>query len=53
MTEASAPDPARRSAGSRAVWLGIHIRSADTAGVQVGQAAADYGLDHYFAPSDD
>jgi hypothetical protein len=35
------------------VWLGLHFRFADTAGVQVGQAAADYGLDHYFAPTDD
>jgi hypothetical protein len=35
------------------VWLGIHFRFADTAGLQVGQAAADYGLDHYFAPTDD
>jgi hypothetical protein len=35
------------------VWLGIHFRFADTAGAQVGQAAADYGLDHYFAPSED
>ncbi len=35
------------------VWLGIHFRFADTAGVEVGQAAADYGLDHYFAPTDD
>jgi hypothetical protein len=35
------------------VWLGIHFRFADTAGAQVGQAAADYGMDHYFAPTDD
>jgi hypothetical protein len=35
------------------VWLGIHFRFADTAGLQVGQHAADYGLDHYFAPTDD
>jgi hypothetical protein len=35
------------------VWLGIHFRFADTAGLQVGQHAADYGLDHYFAPADD
>ena len=35
------------------VWLGLHFRFADTAGVEVGQAAADYGLDHYFAPTDD
>ena len=35
------------------VWLGIHFRFADTAGAQVGQHAADYGLDHYFAPTDD
>jgi hypothetical protein len=35
------------------VWLGIHFRFADTAGLHVGQAAADYGLDHYFAPTDD
>jgi hypothetical protein len=35
------------------VWLGIHFRFADTVGLQIGQHAADYGLDHYFAPTDD
>jgi len=35
------------------IWLGIHFRFADTAGLQVGQHAADYGLDHYFAPTND
>ena len=30
------------------VWLGIHFRSADTGGVQMGQRVADWALDHYF-----
>ncbi len=31
------------------VWLGIHFRSADTGGVDMGQRVADWALDHYFA----
>jgi hypothetical protein len=30
------------------VWLGIHFRTADTAGVNMGQRVADWALDHYF-----
>ena len=30
------------------VWLGIHFRSADTGGVDMGQRVADWALDHYF-----
>jgi hypothetical protein len=32
------------------VWLGIHFRFADTAGVDMGQRVADWVLDRYFAP---
>jgi hypothetical protein len=35
---------------SARVWLGIHFRSADTAGVMMGQGVADWALDHYFQP---
>jgi len=30
------------------VWLGIHFRTADTGGVDMGQRVADWILDHYF-----
>jgi hypothetical protein len=30
------------------VWLGIHFRSADTGGVDMGERVADWALDHYF-----
>jgi hypothetical protein len=30
------------------VWLGIHFRSADIRGAQMGQQVADWALDHYF-----
>jgi hypothetical protein len=30
------------------VWLGIHFRSADTGGVEMGQRVADWALGHYF-----
>jgi hypothetical protein len=30
------------------VWLGIHFRSADTRGVEMGQRVAEWALDHYF-----
>jgi len=35
------------------IWLGIHFRSADTAGVAMGQRAANYVLNHAFRPLDD
>ena len=31
------------------VWLGIHFRTSDTRGVEMGQRVADWALDHYFA----
>jgi hypothetical protein len=30
------------------VWLGIHFRTADTGGVDMGRRVADWILDHYF-----
>jgi hypothetical protein len=33
------------------VWLGIHFRFADTAGVNMGQRVADWALTHYFGPA--
>ena len=33
---------------SARVWLGIHFRFADTAGVKMGQNVANYALSHYF-----
>ena len=33
---------------SARVWLGIHFRFADTAGVRMGQQTANWALDHYF-----
>ena len=35
------------------IWLGIHFRTADTAGVEMGQRVADWALTHYFAPRED
>ena len=35
------------------VWLGIHFRSADTGGVDMGQRVAHWALTHYFGPRDD
>jgi hypothetical protein len=32
------------------VWLGIHFRSADVRGAQMGQQVADWALDRYFRP---
>jgi hypothetical protein len=32
------------------VWLGIHFRFADTAGLRMGQDVADYTVGHYFRP---
>jgi hypothetical protein len=32
------------------IWLGIHFRSADVRGAQMGQQVADWALDHYFKP---
>jgi hypothetical protein len=33
------------------VWLGIHFRTADTRGAQMGQQVADWSLDRYFHPT--
>lgn len=33
------------------VWLGIHFRSADVAGGQIGTSVANWALDHYFQPT--
>jgi hypothetical protein len=38
---------------SARVWLGIHFRFADTAGVTMGHQVADWALDHYFQRLDD
>ncbi len=38
----------RNDVVSARVWLGIHFRFADTAGVDMGQRVADWALDHYF-----
>ena len=35
------------------IWLGIHFRFADTAGVTMGQRTASYVLEHAFEPLDD
>lgn len=32
------------------MWLGIHFRTADELGSEMGQRIADWALDHYFAP---
>jgi hypothetical protein len=32
------------------VWLGIHFRTADVRGAQMGQQVANWALDHYFQP---
>jgi hypothetical protein len=32
------------------VWLGIHFRTADVRGAQMGKQVADWALDHYFQP---
>jgi hypothetical protein len=34
------------------VWLGIHFRTADTGGVEMGERVADWALDHYFGGQD-
>ena len=34
------------------IWLGIHFRFADTAGVTMGQRTANYVLGHAFEPVD-
>ena len=34
------------------VWSGIHIRSADIAGRDVGTNVANYVVDNYFQPTD-
>jgi hypothetical protein len=38
---------------SARVWLGIHFRTADTRGVDMGHHVADWALDHYFQPVED
>ena len=35
------------------VWLGIHLRTADTGGVEMGQRVADWALTHYFGARED
>jgi hypothetical protein len=35
------------------IWLGIHFRTADTRGVNMGQRVADWALSHYFGPKED
>lgn len=37
-----------RAVISARVWLGIHFRFADTAGVKMGQRVATWALNHYF-----
>jgi hypothetical protein len=37
-----------RTVISARVWLGIHFRFADTAGVKIGQRVATWALNHYF-----
>jgi hypothetical protein len=34
------------------VWLGIHFRTADVRGAQMGQQVANWALDRYFQPVD-
>jgi hypothetical protein len=38
---------------SARVWLGIHFRTADTRGVEMGERVADWTLDHAFRPLHD
>jgi len=38
---------------SARVWLGIHFRTADTRGVDMGHHVADWALDHYFQRIED
>ena len=33
------------------VWNGIHFRSADIGGVAIGDAVANWAVEHYFAPT--
>ena len=33
------------------VWNGIHFRSADIGGVGIGDAVANWAVEHYFAPT--
>jgi hypothetical protein len=43
----------RNDVVSARVWLGIHFRSADTGGVDMGQRVAHWALTHYFGRSKD
>jgi hypothetical protein len=42
----------RQDVISARVWLGIHFRFADTAGVAMGAQVADWALEHYFQPAE-
>jgi hypothetical protein len=33
------------------VWSGIHFRTADEAGAEMGTRTANWALDHHFAPT--
>jgi hypothetical protein len=35
------------------VWLGIHFRTADTGGIDIGQRVANWALTHYFGTDQD
>ncbi len=37
---------------SARVWSGLHFRTADQASIAIGTEAANFALDHYFAPAD-
>jgi hypothetical protein len=41
---------ARQEVVDARVWLGIHFRTADVRGAQMGEQVAEWGLDHYFRP---
>jgi hypothetical protein len=35
------------------MWLGVHFRTADEVGSQMGQRIAEWALGRYFKPVDD